>query len=268
MWNLTNVQRTVKDLYDWQETHPHAGSPRYLLSDFTSSVDMQNDFWSEYRTNHSMYDWFFARRYKNFRYYGQDIEGDNPVEDVYEDFVNEIKIFLRINDKKYSELYKIEKMNNTISPTGDYNITETYTGSRSIDTEYVSGAREDESEYVSGSRQDSSSYVKGAESTQRVDSTKAFNSTTFVEVDKSVTDTGSRSDSETSSKGQQTDTSTLNKGEQTNTEEKNYTDSHSVNTNGTQTNPSENLEKYKQAWSSFSFYSMIFDDICKALLLV
>lgn len=242
MWNLQNVQRTVKDLYDWQQTHPTAGRPRYLLSDFTSVVDPVNDFWKDYKDNHLMYDFYFARRYKNFRYYGQDISGDNPVENVYFDFVDEINMFLRINDKKYSSLYKIQILNNIPTPTADYTIDESRT--RSI-----------EGEYVSGSRQDSGQNITGSASSTSTDSTKAFNSSNFVEVQKTENTTQPR-----------TDTSSVTKGSQTDTEERSFTETSSVN--GSKGNPSENIEKYKETWSSFSFYTMIFDDICKALLLV
>lgn len=246
MWNYNNVQRTVKDLYDWQQTHPTAGRPRYLLSDFTSVVDHVNDFWKDYKHNHIMYDSYFARRYKNFRFYGQNIDDDNPVDEVYTDWINAVTTFLMMNDKKYTELYKIETLNESTSPTGDYHITETKSGTRSIDTEYVSG-----------SRQDSSTDNIGAESGTVIDSTKAYNSSEFLEVGKSVSTTQPR-----------TDTSSISKGQQTDTEDKDYTENHTITTTGTKDNPSENLEKYKEVWSHFSFYSMVFDDICKELLLV
>lgn len=242
MWNCENVQRTVKDLYDWQHNHGVPGMERYLLSNFSSAVDSENDFWENYRDNHLMYDWYFARRYRNFRYYGQDVEGDNPVEDVYVDFVDEVYNFLQINDKKYSELYKIELLENTSSPTSDYNITETR--NRTLNSEYVSGQREDRS-----------SSTQGASSSTRTDSTKAYNSASFVDVGQSISTSQPR-----------TDSGSINKGEQTDTEEKTYTDTHTET--GSKGNPSENLEKYKEVWNGFSFYSMIFDDICKNLLLV
>lgn len=242
MFNYNNVQRTVKDLYNWQENQ---GEELYLLSDFTSS-SLTNDFWFEYKDNHEYYDKYFARRYKSFRFYGQDIDGDNPVEDVYEEFNEAVKTFLMLNDKKYTELYKIEVLANNVSPTGDYSITETKSGTKTIDTEYVSG-----------SRQDSSTDNIGAESSTVIDSTKAYNSTEFIEVGKSVSSTQPRTDSTSATKGQQTDT-----------EDKDYTEAHTITTTGTKDNPSENLEKYKEVWSSFSFYSMVFDDICKELLLV
>lgn len=244
MWNYNNVQRTVKDLYNWQMSLDD-GQDHYLLSDF-SSTSLTSDFWDEYKDNHEYYDWFFARRYGSFRIYGQDIDDDNPVADVYADFIQAVKIHLMLNDKKYTELYKIETLNESVSPTGDYHITETKSGTRSIDTEYVSG-----------SRQDSSTDNIGAESGTVIDSTKAYNSTEFLEVGKSVSTTQPR-----------TDTSSISKGQQTDTEDKDYTENHTITTTGTKDNPSENLEKYKEVWSHFSFYSMVFDDICKELLLV
>lgn len=245
MLNFNNVDRTVKELYDWQLSHALPQGERYLLTDFSSS-DLTTDFWDNYKDNHLEYDWYFARRYKNFRFYGQDIDDDNPVEDVYFDWQSAVKTFLMMNDKKYTELYKIEVLNNNMSPTGDFNITETMSGNRSIDTEYTSGAR-----------QDSSTDNIGADVSTVTGSTKAYNSSEFIEVDKSVSNTQAR-----------TDTSTINKGQQIDTEDKDYTEGHTITTSGTKGSPAENLEKYKEVWSGFSFYSMIFDDICKELLLV
>ena len=102
MLNFNNVDRTVKELYDWQLTHALPQGERYLLTDFSSS-DLTTDFWDNYKDNHLEYDWYFARRYKNFRFYGQDIDDDNPVEDVYFDWQSAVKTFLMMNDKKYTE---------------------------------------------------------------------------------------------------------------------------------------------------------------------
>lgn len=246
MWKCENVQRTVKDLYDWQQSHGTVGQERYLLSNFTSIVNPTDDFWKNYRDNHLYYDWYFARRYRNFRYYGQDVEGENPTEQVYLDWVDEIYTYLMANDKKYSELYRIELMENTASPMADYHITESRSGTRNLEAEYVSGAREDRS---------SSTYGPGTNT--RIDSTKAFNSSTFVEVDKSVDSSASR-----------TDSGSVNKGAQTDSETRDYTEGQTATITGSKHNPSEALEKYKEVWNGFSFYTMIFEDFCKEFLLV
>ena len=243
MWNCRNVQRTVKDLYDWQLEQ---SGEHYLLSNFESEVDPANDFWENYRTNHSYYDKYFARRYRNFRYYGQDVDGENPIDEVYSNWQSELYTYLMANDKKYSELYKIELMQNNVSPTADYNISETRSGNRSL-----------EAEYVSGTRTDTSSNTYGPGTTTTTGSTKAYNSANFVDVDKTVSSTASR-----------TDSGSVNKGEQTDNETRSYTEGETTTITGSKHNPSEALEKYKEVWNGFSFYTMIFEDFCKEFLLV
>ena len=239
MWNYQNVQRTVKDLYDYKMTR-QPPARKNLLPLYNAP------FWNDYNENYMIYDEYFARKYKNFRFFGQDVEGDNSVEQVYEDFQLSLTAYFMINEKKYTELYRVETMSETLSPTGDYHMTETKTGSKDI-----------QSEYVSGSRSDSGSETIGQQDSSTVNSTKAYNSADFVEVTKSENSSEPRTNTTSATKGQQVDT-----------EDRGYTESHTVTTTGTAGDPNENMQKYIETWSNFSFYSIIFEDICKEFLLI
>lgn len=240
MWNCRNVQRTVYDLYKYA-----VEEGENLFPQFTSEVAPLTDFWADFVDHQDLYEKYFAKRYKSYRYYDQDIEGDNPVEDVLDDFQDAVLAFLHLNDKKYTQLYKIELINN-MNPLDDYSITETKTGTKNTDREYVSGQREDRSSQTLGAYDDTT-----------LNQVMAFNSQDFVDSSKT-----------TNSMDERINSSVYNKGEQTDTEDTDVSESTSRTETGYKNNPVETLIQYKEAWDGFSFYASIFDDICKELLLV
>lgn len=240
MWKWNNVQRTVYDMYLYAKEH---NVP--LLSDFSCSLEVGTDFWCYYVNNHEMFDRLFALTYKNFRFYEQDIEGDNPVEDVFTDFTFAVKAYLTLNEKRYYRLYQIYSLKD-VSVTDDYNITEHRDGEYHSDREYVSGARTDSQNSTVGQRVDTS-----------INQVMAFNSNTFQDESKTTDTTGAQTDMGSSTKGSQTDT------------DKNDTnDSYTTTVKGTKGNISDNIKKYKDVWNNYNFYSDIFTDICKNFLLV
>lgn len=241
MWSLTNVQRTVNDLYQYAKEHDVP-----LLTDFTSHVDSVNDFWAEYNNDYEMFDWYFCRMFKNYRYFDQDIEGENPIEDVFHDFQFAVYGMLTIKDKAYTQLWKIQMDTNIPSPTSDYDLTETKTVSKTTEGEYVSGERTDESSESIGEKTNTS--------TSQV---MAYNSSSFVDSSK-----------ETDVLGAQTNTGSLTKGEQTNSEDRTETTEYENRIHGSKNNPNEMLNNYIDTWNNYSFYKLVFDDICKQFLLV
>lgn len=262
MWNRNNVQHTIYDLYKYATENNLD-----FLPSFTSAIDPLNSFWDNFENNRDLYERYFAKRYKSYRYYDQDVETDNPIADVYADFYASVLAHLTINDKKYTELYKIELLE-SLTPVNDFSMTETKSGSKTYDSEYVSGQRTDTSENVIGNRQDSTdtSYgQRGDTSTQRV---MAYNSSTFVDSSETENVKDAVTDTTDYTKGQQTDTGELVKGEQTNTEDRDETESYTKSQSGYVKNPIETLLQYKDAWNGFSFYGIIFDDLCKEFLLV
>lgn len=95
----------IKDIYKYQKEEQ---AP--MLSGYTA------DFWAPYRNNYAYYDRIFKKKYASFFPYDQ--TGD--VEDVAEDFSEDVKAWLMMNDKRYSELYRI----NTITDDEKYSLTD------------------------------------------------------------------------------------------------------------------------------------------------
>lgn len=241
MWNCQNVERTVNDLYLYAK---ELDVP--LLTDFSSTVDSLHDFWAEYNNNYEVLDWYFAKMFKNYRYFDQDISGDNPIEDVFEDFQMSVRGLLTIKDKSYTQLWKIQLDTNVPSPTSDYDITE----DRTVTTTT-------EGEYVSGSRTDTSLESTPLHTNTETNQVMAFNSSTFADNNKS-----------TMEYGPSTTNANATKGQQTNSEDRTEITSYSNRKHGTKGNPNEMLNQYIETWDNFSFYTIVFNDICKQLLLV
>lgn len=235
MWNLNYVVRNVNDMYNYASQNSLK-----LLSDYSA------EFWEEYVDNYEEYDKIFKRMFKSFVYYDQDITGDNPVEDVTEEFIDAVKGFLFINDKRFTELYRLHIAPFIASPYYNQYITQTKTGYRNIDSVSNSGEREDETSATAGQRTDTN--------TNQV---MSFNSANFVDASKNSL-----------IKGSETDSSTFTKGSQEDTQDIDETNGHTITMQGATTNPMEIAKKYKDMWSGYEFYSYIFKEICKEFLLI
>ena len=91
---------TVNDMYK------HLGTEEKLLSNFSA------EFWEDYNTNHAVYDSRFKRMFSSFRFFEQQpIEYRKPtteeIEEVKDSFITAVYEHLLINNKKYSELYRV-----------------------------------------------------------------------------------------------------------------------------------------------------------------
>ena len=95
----------IKDIYKYQKEE---NAP--MLSSYNGT------FWGSYVSNYAYYDRIFKKKYASFFPYDQ--EGD--VEDVAGDFSDDVKAWLMMNDKRYSELYRI----NTIVDDEKYSLTD------------------------------------------------------------------------------------------------------------------------------------------------
>ena len=84
--------KTVKDMYE-----------SAVLKDTALLSTYSGDFWNEYIQNHKEYDRLFMRMFKSFKYFLQD--GSESIDVVLTNFVEDVKLHLMVNSKKYSELY-------------------------------------------------------------------------------------------------------------------------------------------------------------------
>ena len=88
------TMKTVNDMYKESTSKGIA-----LLSEYGSA------FWQDYVTNHAKYDALFRRMFFSFRYFMQ--SEDDDIATITNNFIEDVNNHLMINDKKYSELYRI-----------------------------------------------------------------------------------------------------------------------------------------------------------------
>lgn len=192
-----------------------------------------SDFWAEYITNHEKYDKLFRRLYLSFKYFMQ--EDDESISEITTDFIDDVYNHLLVNDRKYSELYRIH-----VLPDTDYSLTDNYSITEIMDKDTTSN-----DDNVYGSRTDttdntSTGYVAPYDSNNFSENTQVVDDIDFT-------------------KGQQRD-------DLDNTYTEDYTLTRKGNI-GVQT-VSDMLEKHRKLWTSYEFYTLIFREICKELLLV
>lgn len=228
----------VEDMYKYAKQNSLE-----LLSDYSA------DFWSDYVTNYQDYDKQFMRMYRSYRYYMQNpYDKDNEtVADITEDFIDAVKMHLKMNDKKYSELYKINVLaDSEISPLNDYEMTEIMDRTKVYEGTFVDGSRSDSNSETVGSRNDNITYqIEG------------FNSSTFSDSNKTI-----------NALGQQLNSGSFIKGGQENTDDHSEDDDYTLTRTGNNTNPYENVKKFKSVWDNYDFMNYIFKNICTDLLLV
>lgn len=271
-------RKTVNEMFDYARNNNLK-----LLSDFEAN------FWQEYLANYSQYDALFRRMFFSFKYYLQ--YGDESVETVTNDFINEVKHHLMLNKKKYEELYRIYTLaDDKYSLTDNYNVTETMnreTGSKDTNTygsfETVDSMDKDRTNThtnIYGEREDSSTINTGEQNNNITEQVTTFDSDSFNDNKKNIESNGAREDNVTNTKGSQTDSLT-------NTEEEDYTltntkKEHTDTLNNTGTEKytytkvgnigvqtvTDILSKHEKFWSGYMFYEKIFEDICAELLIV
>lgn len=228
----------VEDMYKYAKQNSLE-----LLSDYSA------DFWSDYVANYQDYDKQFMRMYRSYRYYMQNpYDKDNEtVADITEDFIDAVKMHLKMNDKKYSELYKINVLaDSEVSPLNDYEMTEIMDRTKVYEGTFVDGSRSDSNSETIGSRNDNITYqIEG------------FNSSTFSDSNKTI-----------NALGQQLNSGSFIKGGQENTDDHSEDDDYTLTRTGNNTNPYENVKKFKSVWDNYDFMNYIFKNICADLLLV
>ena len=256
-----------------------------MLSDYTG------EFWDEYRTNYQKYDKVFDRMFMSFRYCFQNDEEE--VNDVANNFREDVYNHLLMNDKKYSELYRVHVIPDTnYSLTDNYDVTETmdrdgtdnsdnYYGARTDTIEEVEGSRTDSTSETEGSRTDSRELDTGSQTDDTTHKVAPYDSSDFSNNSKDEEVKGARHDEEETIKGQQINSGSLTKGSQTNNTsnikgsqtdelERTYTEDYTLHRKGNigVMTVSDMLKKHKDFWNAWEFYEYIFKEICKELLLI
>ena len=239
-----------------------------MLSNFSIS-GAEDDFWSDYRSNHARYDAVFNRMFNSFKYFMQ-LE-DDTLDEVVEQFRDDVYNHLLINQKKYEELYRVQ-----VIPDDDYSLINNYDMQEIMDKDVTDnqdntyGQRSDSGSFTKGSRTDTGSNTKGQQSDNNTESVAPYDSVSFSPDKYIEMLSGSRLDSTSFTEGQQLDSSSSTKGQQKDDLDRTYNEDytlHRVGNIGVQT-VTDMLKKHIGLWSVWEFYEYIFKEICKDLLLI
>ena len=294
--------KTVKEMYE-----------SAVLKDTALLSTYNGDFWNEYIKNHKEYDRLFMRMFKSFIYFLQD--GNESIDDVLTNFIEDVKLHLTVNSKKYSELYRTYIVtDDDYMLLDNYNVKETMNKQNSYEGSNVLGERNDVTNDTIGAITTNTTSTIGAIATNTTntigsiktnttstigeqsnseikkvspyDSNKfnnesgtdsnfgtrsdSSNTTTNEHTDSGNTTTNEHTDSGNTTTNEHTDNLTFTKGQQTDSLSNNSTESYELTRKGNigvQTG-ADMLRKHDSFWTPYEFYTMIFKDICKELLLV
>lgn len=229
--------KTVKELYQVAKLNEEP-----LLSDYNA------EWWSDYVANYADYDAMFNKMFKTFVYYDQDSE--DTVADIQTDFTQTVERWLKMNNKRYTELFRIHVIpdDDSYSITNNYDRHETYSGNNN-----VAGSS------ITGQRTDITYDNIGSQNSSNLDKVTGWDSGSENTRDSSSSSIGDREDTHQFTKGQQHDTSRTQ-----------GTDAHTSRIYGNigVTTVDDMLKKHIDLWQVFNFYQIIFNDICKNFLLI
>lgn len=229
--------RTVKQLYQVAQTLQLP-----LLSGYAG------EWWDDYRSSHAEFDYLFYKLFKNFEFF--DDEDALTDTDAFIHFSHAVKTWLQVNDKRYAELYRIQSIpdDDAYSITNNYDRHETYSGTNGMQSSAISGQRSDVTIDQIG-EQNSSGLNKVTGWNYSDENTDTSNDATV----------GSREDTHQFTKGREEDTARSN-----------GQDSHTSRIYGNigVSTVDDMLKKHEDMWQNFSFYMIIFNDICREFLLI
>lgn len=231
---------TVDDMYTYSK-----GINSPLLSNYDAV------FWQDYTDNFARYDSLFRRMFNSFRYFMQkplnrcETITEEHIEEITQDFTYEVYNHLMVNAKKYSELFRVNVIDDDgYSIIDNYNVTETLEkettktdndvyGTRTDETTDTIGAktdteteqlgqRQDSTTQAIGGRTDSNETVTGEQLNVGTNTIAGFNSVGF-ENDTEVSDNlGERTDTSETIIGAQNNTGTNTIGSQSNSRSTQY----------------------------------------------
>ena len=212
-----------------------------LLSNYNST------FWLEYISHFTEFDNLFKTLFKTFKYFDQ--EDDDNVLEVTDNFIEIVKNWLRANDKRYNELYRVNVVNDSnYDILHDYDITEDYQG---LDTT-ASVAKE-------GARTDVKDFTEGSQNYENQNRVSAFNTNDYASKTSLKNATGTRNDVTEYTKGEMDSTFARNEGKEH--------EMHRYGNLGGRTK-TDILEKHSNYWKRYNFYMFIFSEIQEQFLIL
>lgn len=230
-------------------------------------------FWDAiYPTHSAVIDREFARRFAGFKYF--DVWKSEDITEALNNFKADVLGVLNINQKKYAEMYRVFLVSDEDDPiTYNYDMTETTGAQKQTNTYGATSATKGQETFDKGqetfnkgSQTNNDGTVTNTHNVAPYDSNNLVAESNDVKTAQEFTD-GAREDTygaRQDTYGERTDTTkehtdTVDNDEWTLTRKGNI---------GVQT-AGDILRIHTEFWTNhYKFMSMIFDDICKAILLV
>ena len=264
LWS-EDFKYTIKDIYK-----ENKDNNKKMLAESGS------DFWSGYRANSQYFDRRFMTLFGSWFPYNQ--EPSEGIESVADDFRYDVYSHLLANDKRYSELYRVNVIldNEAYSLTNNVDYTEEYSEESHLDREFTKGAQTDGDSgftaYGSQENTEDRSKTFGATGSSMEKSVSAYNDSNYAPVEKNEYSDDEHTDTEdnTFTLGSHRDDTghTHTEGSRIDSTDddgtKEYT-LHKVGNMGVQT-VDDMLKKHWDNWSLFDFYGFIFAEIARDLL--
>ena len=281
----------IKDIYSYDK----AGNVM-MLSSYPAA------FWKPYRDNHAYFDRRFKSMYKSFFPFDQDDVDD--IAEAASNFTYDVYAHMLANDKRYSELFRIEtipddtaySLTNNVDYTETLERTEDRSGQDIKGSEQISDtgsnvygqqtiSEDTDIDYGQRTETKDNDFISGARADTTDNSKSAYNEGTYTPTDRSELSKGEQTDhtddeisysahSDSQNReivnGSHTDTNsnTRTEGQRTDT----HSDDadidqtiHKVGNMGVQT-VDDMLLKHWDNWNLFKFYDLIFSEIAENLL--
>ena len=197
--------KTVKEMYE-----------SAVLKDTALLSTYGGDFWNEYIQNHKEYDRLFMRMFKSFKYFLQD--GSESIDEVLTNFIEDVKLHLMVNSKKYSELYRTYIVNDADYMLLDnYNVKESMNKQNSYEGNDVLGKRDDitndtigaittNTTNTIGTIATNTTSTIGEQSNSEIKKVSPYDSNTFNNESGTDSNFGTRSDTGNTTTNEHTDT--------------------------------------------------------------
>ena len=252
----------VKDMYEQSKD-----DNKPLLSNYGGA----GSFWAGYKSNHEHFDRLFMRKYTSLIPLDQDYA--SGVDEVTDEFRAECYAWLLANDKRYTELFRVNNIpdNDAYSLTNNVDYTETTSRDVIFDKGEQENTLDGETNYGQQVVDDDKEFnfnTTNSEGSTTTQSTSAYNDSGYTPTDKSVQEINGYTDTQDNSmtygahKDERDDTMT--EGARHDVTDEDIT-IHKVGNMGVQT-VDDMLKKHWENWSMFDFYGLIFEDIAKNLL--
>lgn len=295
-------QKTVNDMYNHTKTADTPLLSSYKAEFWTDYVQNFTKYDKLFRRLYKSF-WYFDQLYDDSisivttdftdEVYNHLLVNTKKYSELYRINVVSDEDFSIVDNYNVTENMNRETEKSTTDVYGQRNDSESDTIGERTDSKSESlGQRSDSKSETIGSRQDSANYTQGAQNNQTTVGIEGFNSSSFQDSDKTTdaigqridsnTSTlGSQSNSESSTIGAQSNSSSSTIGAQTNTKsftKGNQSDNHSDEGTETYTltrkgnigvkTSQEVMKEQKDFWTPYEFYTYIFRNIARELLMV